>query len=308
MNSRITVIIPTRNRSELLRETVNSVLSQTLLPQEILIVDDHSSSDHADALRDIAASNSCISLLRTDERKGVSAARNLGLEKATSDYILFIDDDDLIHPQMLETSMGIFKNNMGADIVACLSEIFFSPGDPGFKYPLKALDPIKPVRAIRSDESPSVVLLRHYHPVNSSLIRRESISNLRFSENIIQGEDTLFWLSLAARDCKFVWHDKIHAFVRRHPGNKTRSKMQRYKEGRPYLEEALKKGFLKEKADLFLCRLKLFQYNLKIKSPETVKYFFYIIKSPILLIKEFFRYSFSKFKARREPIKYYFTD
>ena len=85
----ISVIIPAFNRSHTLPKALDSVLSQTLKPREIIVVDD-GSTDETNA---VLANYPGLCIISQDNR-GVSAARNVGIEKAGGDWIAFLDSDD----------------------------------------------------------------------------------------------------------------------------------------------------------------------------------------------------------------------
>lgn len=89
--TRVSVVIPTRNRSELLREALSSVvrLSGQDLKLEILVVDDGSTDDTAAVAMEFGAHR------LESHGRGTAAARNLGMRAATGDFIAFIDDDDV---------------------------------------------------------------------------------------------------------------------------------------------------------------------------------------------------------------------
>lgn len=93
MNS-LSVIIPNYNKAEYLRECVQSILKQTLLPDEILVVDDCSNDDSRSLIEDLCRQNHLIKGIFLPENGGVSHARNVGLQAATSVYVTFIDADD----------------------------------------------------------------------------------------------------------------------------------------------------------------------------------------------------------------------
>lgn len=95
--SRITAIIPVYNRAAMVREALASVVAQTRRPEEILLVDDGSEDGSGDAAREFPG----VTLIRQANR-GISAARNKGIENATGDYIAFLDSDDLWEKDKLE--------------------------------------------------------------------------------------------------------------------------------------------------------------------------------------------------------------
>lgn len=91
---KISVVIPTHNRPDNLRRAINSVLHQSRPADEIIVVDDGSDIP--------AVVPEGVTLLRHDESKGGSAARNTGIRAAASDYIAFLDDDDECLPTRLK--------------------------------------------------------------------------------------------------------------------------------------------------------------------------------------------------------------
>lgn len=109
----ISVVIPTYNRAEFLREAVDSVRSQSYADFEIIIVDDGS----ADSTTNIVSSmkDSRIVYLK-QKHGGVSAARNLGISRSRAPFISFLDSDDLWLPRKLETQMDFFRTHPEASI------------------------------------------------------------------------------------------------------------------------------------------------------------------------------------------------
>ena len=110
----VSVIIPTYNAKELLIEAIDSVLSQTLSDLELLIIDDGSIDGTVEAVK--AVDDPRIRYFYKDNG-GVSSARNMGLDKATGQYIAFLDSDDLYHPKYLETMVSAMENNPDYGVV-----------------------------------------------------------------------------------------------------------------------------------------------------------------------------------------------
>lgn len=92
----ISIIIPTFNRAHTLSRALDSVLAQTLKPKEIIVIDD-GSTDNTKELLNLYPGITIINL----NNKGVSAARNVGIEKASGDWIAFLDSDDEWRPEKL---------------------------------------------------------------------------------------------------------------------------------------------------------------------------------------------------------------
>ena len=102
----ITVIIPTYNRFFFLQRALKSVLAQTLQPKEIIIVDD-GSSDATATIKELFPFITYI----YQSNKGVSAARNAGIKKATTQWIAFLDDDDTWQSDKLQKQFHFHQQN-----------------------------------------------------------------------------------------------------------------------------------------------------------------------------------------------------
>lgn len=107
---KISIIIPTHNRPEMLENAIKSAMSQTITDLEIIVVDDGSSQPVNISLLD-----SRVLIHRHESPKGASAARNTGISLASSKYIAFLDDDDTITPDFAE-QMVHFMETQGDEI------------------------------------------------------------------------------------------------------------------------------------------------------------------------------------------------
>lgn len=98
-----TAVIPTRNRPEPLRRALLSLASQTRMPAEVVVVDSSSGRESRDVVNAAAPSLPGVSLRwLAAEQAGAAVQRNQGIEAATQDAILFIDDDVVLEPRCLE--------------------------------------------------------------------------------------------------------------------------------------------------------------------------------------------------------------
>ncbi len=112
--SEITVIIPTYNRAHTLPRALHSILAQTLQPKEIIVVDDGST----DKTQSVLENYSGIKVLKQPQR-GVSTARNAGIENSSGQWIAFLDSDDEWLPEKLERQWAAI---CGADKLVCHTE------------------------------------------------------------------------------------------------------------------------------------------------------------------------------------------
>lgn len=109
MNSeiKISIIIATFNRSHLITQTLESIKNQTFTSFECLIIDDHSKDNSKEIIESyIATDNRFKYHLRSSKfKKGLPGCRNFGMTMSNGKYLLFFDDDDLLHYQCLEICM-----------------------------------------------------------------------------------------------------------------------------------------------------------------------------------------------------------
>lgn len=113
----ISIIVPVYNVEPYLRKCLDSILGQTYRDLEILIIDDGSTDGSGEICDEYAGKDDRIKVFHT-ENKGLSAARNLGLDNATGDWIGFVDSDDWIEPDMYEVLLRKAEET-GADVVEC---------------------------------------------------------------------------------------------------------------------------------------------------------------------------------------------
>lgn len=111
---KISIIVPAYNSAATIDRCIKSIIYQTFKEWELIIVDNGSIDATADAVNSLSSNDSRIILL-SENNKGVSNARNRGLDAAKGEYICFIDSDDTIEPDYLEQLFGYSKN----DLVVC---------------------------------------------------------------------------------------------------------------------------------------------------------------------------------------------
>ena len=103
MASEVTVVIPTRNRRPLLMRALHSVLTQRAVDLAVVVVDDGGTDGTGAAVDGLG--NERVTCLALPASGGVSAARNAGLDLARSDWVAFLDDDDLWAPDKLRSQL-----------------------------------------------------------------------------------------------------------------------------------------------------------------------------------------------------------
>lgn len=104
----VTVIVPHYNRPELVRAALMSIRDQTVRPAEVLLVDDNSSPENREKLRELSG---MATILTTPQNMGMSGARNFGAQNAKSEWLAFLDDDDRYLPDKQERQIRYLEGH-----------------------------------------------------------------------------------------------------------------------------------------------------------------------------------------------------
>jgi len=121
-NPLISVIISCYNDVDYIQQAVDSVRGQTYLNTEIIVVDDGSDVKTRKVLKSLETK---IETLILQENKGVSAARNKGIEVSKGDYIMILDSDDYLEPTFLEKAIKYFREENEVRMVSCYANLIY---------------------------------------------------------------------------------------------------------------------------------------------------------------------------------------
>lgn len=105
MNSLVSIITPSYNSAKFIAETIQSVQNQTYSNWEMIIVDDGSSDETENVVLSIIENDNRIQFHKLSQNSGPAVARNTGIEKASGDYMTFIDADDIWFPTFIENNI-----------------------------------------------------------------------------------------------------------------------------------------------------------------------------------------------------------
>lgn len=122
-NPKVSIVVPVYNTEGFIGETLDSVLNQTYSDFEIVCIDDGSTDKGLNILRAYAQKDKRISVY-TQPNMGLSIARNSGIRLSKGEYIYFLDSDDLLEPEFLETCMNAI-DGMNLDVVCFGAKTFF---------------------------------------------------------------------------------------------------------------------------------------------------------------------------------------
>ncbi|MBR4448488.1 glycosyltransferase family 2 protein [Methanobrevibacter sp.] len=203
--TKISVIVPIFNTEKYLSECLNSILNQPFDDIEIICINDGSTDNSLDILNDFKSKNDCIKIIN-QENRGLSASRNVGIENAKGEYILFIDSDDYFEDNVFEKLINIAESK-SLDLVIFKLIDFDDITREKSRYSYFDLELLKKTVGdkVFSYEDVKDILFRIPVTAPGKLFKRELISDLRFQEDLIF-EDNPFFFELffnTKRACVF---------------------------------------------------------------------------------------------------------
>lgn len=119
----VSVVMPAFNLASFLRDSVNSVLAQTVPDLELLVIDDCSTDETRSVASDIARNDSRVRVIGSEVNLGGAGARNLGLAAASGRYVAFLDGDDLWAPDKLERQLEVMESTSATLCYTALRKI-----------------------------------------------------------------------------------------------------------------------------------------------------------------------------------------
>lgn len=181
-NPKVSLIIPVYNVESYLRKSLDSAINQTLDDFEIIAVNDGSTDSSYEILKEYANKYDNFIVINK-ENGGLSDARNAGLKAAKGEYIAFLDSDDYLAPNFLETLYTMASDN-NAEIACCNYKMYFP------KSNIKITVPTIPESGVYSKEQALKKLILDYtvHYFSWNKLCKRSI----FEENKIQFYDMYF--------------------------------------------------------------------------------------------------------------------
>lgn len=204
----VSVTMPAHNAATYLAEAMRSVLNQTLKDVELIVVDDGSTDETPQIAQSF--SDPRVVYVRFDKNRGVAAARNAAVEKATGAYIAVLDADDIAEPERLATQVALLQRS-GSDI--CAAEHVVWNVSTGRRKRGKQYHRDADIKA----------LLTVYSPLCNSTVmaRAEVLKAHHYDPSVRFAEDYQLWGRLAIAGYKFVASDQALVTYRVHPSQLT---------------------------------------------------------------------------------------
>lgn len=182
----VSAVIPVKNRPALIVEAIRSCLSQTLVPDEIIVVDDGSDDVTPDIVENLARSESRIRLVRRNASGGAASARNDGAALASGIWLAFLDSDDRWHEEKTARQLQLAAQYPDAPAIFCGIRYAYAERKPRIGLPPPIVRP--------GDLAVSNVLAT----TSTALVRKDRFEAVKgFDVGLPTCEDWDLWLKLA---------------------------------------------------------------------------------------------------------------
>jgi len=208
----VSIIIPNYNRASLIGETLESIISQTYENWECIIVDDGSTDNSVLVILEYVKKDSRFQLSQRpdDYSKGANACRNIGIQKAQGDYIIFFDSDDLMLENHIEQKLETIRSG-DYDFIVARSRYFNNPEN---KNPLNYRELGKiPITA--DNYIQKKINWITFDPI----IRTDVARSIRFTEKNRSAEEYNYFVKLVLTTEKAIAIDEILTKRRIHEGS-----------------------------------------------------------------------------------------
>ncbi|HEX8228904.1 MAG TPA: glycosyltransferase family A protein [Chloroflexia bacterium] len=208
----VAVVIPTYNRAAMLRETLRSVMSQTIMPAEVVVVDDGSTDDTPEVVREFEGAGPAVTFLRLPHSNRRGPLRNKGVAASTSPLVTFLDSDDLWQPTRVEKQVEEWARTPDAGFAFCNAYRFDESG---------LIDrPCLPLTANWNGYILGDVLEDPVAGGSTLMVKREAFERVGGFHDLRMNEDYELTLRLAAR-YKASYVPEPLVLVREHAGRTT---------------------------------------------------------------------------------------
>lgn len=217
MNPLVTIIMATYNRAHLIGETLVSIQNQTYTHWECLIIDDGSTDNTLEVLQDFIVNDTRFQYFKRPEthQKGLPGCRNFGLDNAKGEFIIFFDDDDIVHPLNLEIGVReLHQSNFS--FLRYLRDVFFGT----FSYDF---DMSNTYDWFEINNSHISQILTNEIPLNSCAVlwKKECFENNQFVESLMYAEEWELYTRIISNGFKGKSIEKVLFFGRKHPKSNT---------------------------------------------------------------------------------------
>ena len=193
MNDLVSIIVPVYNVEKYLEKCLKTILRQTYDNIEIILINDGSTDKSKQICEKFAKKDSRIVLIN-QENKGVSYARNVGIKKARGKYITFVDSDDWVENEFIETLYNNIKEEQ-VDVVRC--QYYKNTDTEQVSVEEQSFSKSYSSKEIKKEIIPDLITGKRMAYIYLLLIKKEIVNKVnKFNEKLYVMEDTSFYIDL----------------------------------------------------------------------------------------------------------------
>ncbi len=207
----------TYNRAHFIVETLMSIQNQSYTNWECLIIDDGGTDNTQQVITPILEKDTRFTFFKRPEsyKKGLPGCRNFGLDSAKGDFIIFFDDDDIIHPKNLEISLDIIEENQ-VDYCHYKKKTFTLD-----EKPVVETSEVKINYFLSKNKILEVISNRIPIASCTVLWNKKCFENIRFNENLQYAEEWECYSRIISENYKGVSINNTLYYNRKHPNSNT---------------------------------------------------------------------------------------
>ena len=243
----ISVIMSVYNEAEYIRESIDSILAQTVKDFEFIIIDDCSSDNTVEIIKSYADER--IKLYVNDANQGLTKNLNKALKLCSGEYIARMDGDDICKADRFEKQLRFFANHPDVDLISCRMQTF-GVGERKYRTP------------ITSEDILDKMLINAVMPHPGFMMRGALIydDGFEYDENLVAAQDYDFE-SRVAKDHRLGMIPEYALFYRLHEGQVSQKKQQNQANVRNMVRRRLL-GYILDSQELQPTDEEMAQYNI----------------------------------------------
>ncbi len=206
----------TYNRAHFIVEMLESIQAQSFKDWECLIIDDGGTDNTHEIIAPILEQDNRFQFLRRPElyMKGLPGSRNYGLDLASGDYVIFFDDDDLVHPDNLKTGLKVLESNK---VDFCHYQKLAYEAEK----PLVETIPITILQYLSESDIEDVLTQKIGLASCTVLWKKQCFDKIRFNENLLYAEEWECYSRLISENVKGIMISNVLYYNRKHPVSNT---------------------------------------------------------------------------------------
>lgn len=273
----VSIIMATYNRAHLIEDTLETILCQSYKMWECIIIDDGSVDNTEEILQPFLLKDGRFKYYKRVEnyKKGLPGCRNYGLDLSKGDYIIYFDDDDIVHPDNLQICVEILSSG---DLSFCRYDKmpFFGDWEPEKSLP----DSNFTSKIVDINRLENVIMGDLPFASCTVMWKKECFDGNRFNEELLYAEEWECYSRILSKGIKGISIDKVLYYNRKHPNSNT---------GEFFNNNAVRRASNLMAIKLVIDNLS----NKRLLSPTLVKYFIrtgFLLKE-ISIVKEVLNHS-----------------